>query len=229
MLNDCQIPDIKCQWLKKESLVDHFTSDGGRGDFVGLECSFKGKRFILGESETPELLQVNSRLAGILSEVRQSGGGYIRLYCSRKVLGLSVGDSTQKARGKSRPKQVDVQANVFGARRAKDTIGSLLSNQEVYLQDPLWKDDGFDYDNPHILPIAGISDVELLFTEQMLDLAGSQAARRQRTDWNAMLDLLPQCHGSWDDDSSMTDRLSSVLSATLLRYEMCLLLVDVGQ
>jgi hypothetical protein len=93
-----------------------------------------------------------------------------------------------------------------------------LSDADIYLQDPLWRSEDLAYVNPHVMAFSRILDLDVLFAERMLELPGNKGSERQPMDWSIVLDQLPQYSSFQEIDSTLIDKLNSILSTDLIRY-----------
>jgi hypothetical protein len=51
-----------------------------------------------------------------------------------------------------------VDLNIYGPRSDADSVGSVLSDNRIYLQDPEEGVAGFEYHNPHVIVFPGLED-----------------------------------------------------------------------
>lgn len=86
-----------------------------------------------------------------------------------------------------------IDANVLGPEDASEKIGRLLSKHGVYLQDPHCPDDSIEYSNPHVMDL-DVDQIEIWFQELAMDPTSGISKRNDNTDWNVVLDDLPQQH-----------------------------------
>ena len=102
-----------------------------------------------------------------------------------------------------------VSANVACGSRELISVGTILSDHGIYLQDPDWKENTYDYSNPHIMKFEGISDIDVWLHEMTL---GQRPEISEPADWGLVLNHLPQYH------TLASDVDASQLQVTLLTF-----------
>lgn len=149
----------------------------------------KRGRLVVGTSSYPELAHMNSKATFILTEAFKDRR--IKLQLWAKCKDLRPISSEEVAAKQSDFLYVD--ANVLGPEDASEKIGRLLSKHGVYLQDPHCPDDSIEYSNPHVMDL-DVDQIEIWFQELAMDPTSGISKRNDNTDWNVVLDDLPQQH-----------------------------------
>lgn len=185
-----QVPQIKCQRLKHEDqTIDLATLDGEEDStYMTLQLVVKRGRLVVGAGLLPELAFMNSKATLVLLEAFKFGVE-LRLFVTRKDLRFFLQDEASN----KHTAFLYVDANVLGPEDSCEDVGALLSKHGVYLQDPRCPDSTREYSNPHVMDL-GVEQIDIWFQELAMDLPMGANKANENTDWNIVLDDLPQQH-----------------------------------
>lgn len=103
---------------------------------------------------------------------------------------------------------ISIYANVYGPHFKADDVGSCLSKDDVFLQEPFWRPSEVTYSNPQVIEFDDI-DEENVLLQDMLEASDHKASIMPTVDWSSVLDQLPQYHtfSSTVDGISLSDVL----------------------
>ena len=210
-LTPFQISSVRCRPL--EGFLDRLEkiqrSENEDDQFVELIVLWEEERCFLCQSSTPEKLEVNSQVAAALKSV-------LAVPCTRYLAYLpfkELPQRTQAAGRNSKSGSFKVNVNVYGRREDSEAIGKVLSDAEVFLQDPEILQDEMVYQNPHILWFEGISESDVLMHELISDKK-NQTTDTVNVEWSRVLDDLLD-HYVMGDSTSIVD---ARITTELMRY-----------
>ncbi|KAI4686441.1 uncharacterized protein J4E84_005720 [Alternaria hordeiaustralica] len=93
----------------------------------------------------------NAQLDGALTSIAEHGYEIdLEVFAPISIIEETIGRAT-----KQKEAVVRVQVIVYGPRTAASDIGRELSQRKIYLQRPVHIRDGYRYENPHVLTLAG--------------------------------------------------------------------------
>ena len=96
---------------------------------------------------------------------------------------------------KGSSKEFQIKVNVYGSKGQSSDVRSLLEEEDIFLQDPDWKEDSMPYRNPQVLTFAELSEAELWLKETR-QASSAQHTIENEMDWAVVLDCLPQHEGA---------------------------------
>ena len=137
-------------------------------DFVSFQCQTGNGRFVLGLKDAPRLIQVNAKAAAVLEDLYKLDNVFATFYITqtslKKFLEASAKDSEA-----THIEKLLVNANIYGSRDTAADISAILSDNGMFLQNPIWRNDELVYENPHELPVQGVTDEQIWFETLSLD------------------------------------------------------------
>lgn len=184
------MPQIKCQRLPGAAQPSEPSpaDNEHESDYLPLELVVKRGRLVVGTPSCPELAHMNSKATFVLLEALKYGIK-LQLWVKRNDLHPAhPEESTEK-----QAELLYVDANVLGPEDASEDVGRLLSRHGVYLQDPHCPDNAREYTNPHLM-VLDVEQIDIWFQELAMDSTGGTSKAKDSTDWNVVLDDLPQQH-----------------------------------
>lgn len=174
---------------------------------VELRLTVAEPRITIGSANHAVFAQLNALAASTLSQVADvlTLEAYADETSFRALLDTEEGfDRKALARFK-------IQINVFGLKSKSETVGILLSDNGLYLQEPYQHTEKCKYHNPHVWTFDDIPDIDIwLAGLSRGKLIGEQMAAEQG--WNRVLDDLASF------DSGHKDLDTSCLTVPLLKY-----------
>lgn len=100
--------------------------------------------------------------------------------------------------------------NITGPSLDGELVGEILSNRDLFLQEPLQREEHHPYENPHVWKFEDLPDIDVWLAERtQARSVGEQMVLQQG--WNLVLDELP------DFDTGHSDLDVSRLSTQLLK------------
>lgn len=174
---------------------------------VELRLTVAEPRITIGSANHAEFAQLNALAASTLSQIADvlTLEAYADETSFRALLDTEEGiDRNALARFK-------IQINVFGLKSKSETVGILLSDNGLYLQEPYQRTEKCKYHNPHVWTFDDIPDIDIwLAGLSRGKLIGEQMAAE--SGWNRVLDDLASF------DSGHKDLDTSCLTVPLLKY-----------
>lgn len=98
---------------------------------------------------------------------------------------------SQAAFTKKRSTSVQINVNLYCDEEQISDVASCLSQHDLFLQDPDWKEDWIPYSNPQMLTFAGLSETQIMLKEMAIASQRTQSSNVDM-DWSLALDSLPQ-------------------------------------
>lgn len=136
----------------------------------------------------PGIGQLNSKHCSVFQELLKIAAVRIQLYISRDSL-VHVLQVTQSSG--SREQTFPLHANIYGPSSSSQRISTLLSNSGLCLQDPIWLESEVVCQNPHVVSLEELTDIDVWLQELSLRTVGTGKVVTS-AEWNAALDSLPQ-------------------------------------
>jgi hypothetical protein len=174
---------------------------------VELRLTVAEPRITIGSANHAEFAQLNALAASTLSQVAD----VLTLEAYADETSLRALLDTEEGIDRNALARFKIQINVFGLKSKSETVGILLSDNGLYLQEPYQRTEKCKYHNPHVWTFDDIPDIDIwLAGLSRGKLIGEQMAAEQG--WNRVLDDLASF------DSGHKDLDTSCLTVPLLKY-----------
>jgi hypothetical protein len=92
---------------------------------------------------------------------------------------------------RKRPTAIKIKVNVYADHACVPDVGALLLKYDLFLQNPAWKENGMQYNNPQVLTFPDLSEAEVLLKRTSIGASEAQNPVNG-ADWARVLDNLPQ-------------------------------------
>jgi hypothetical protein len=175
--------------------------------YVELRLTVAESRITIGSANHAEFAQLNALAASTLSQVADivTFEAYADEASFRALL------DNQNIIGRNTLARFKTHINIFGLESDSESIGILLSDNGLYLQEPYQRTENCNYCNPHVWTFDDLPDIDIwLAGLSRGKLVGEQMAAEQG--WNRVLDDLSSF------DSNHRDLDTSCLTVPLLKY-----------
>lgn len=185
------------------------TNSGHDADYVALRMTFAEPRILIGVADKLPFAQLNSVAASVLTQITARSRIMLEPYMCLASM-KALGDSERSSKGAALAR-FKLNVNVFGSKLESEAIGEILSDSELFLQEPLWRMDKLEYHNPHIWTFEEFPEIDVWLAGLTRHKALEEQMALQQ-DWNQVLDELSTFK------SRNIDLDLSLLTADLLKY-----------
>jgi len=196
-----QLGDVQCQVLRGR--LSRYLQ-GNDGDHVELSLHVDQSLITVGISDDEAFAQLNRAASTALHKIAALPRMKFHAYMARDSLEGLISKYNDLGLGTT-PIRFKLSINVSGPSSDGKLVGEILSDRDLFLQDPLQR--GRDpYENPHVWTFEDLPDVDIW-------LAGLTQGRPtvEQQSWNRVLDELP------DFDTGHSDLDVSHLATPLLK------------
>jgi hypothetical protein len=197
---------LNCQVIKGGTVPDTRSLVNSNG-YVELRLTVAEPRITIRLADHDEFAQLNALAASTLSQVGDivTFEAYADEASLQKLL-----DTPEHVRRRALAR-FKVQINVFGLESDNELVGTVLSDKDLFLQEPYQRTENRSYHNPHVWTFDDIPDIDIwLAGLSRGKLVGEHMAAEQG--WNRVLDDLSGF------DSGHKDLDTSCLTVPLLKY-----------
>jgi hypothetical protein len=197
---------LNCQVVKGGVVPDTRSLVNSNG-YVELWLTVTQPRITIRSADHAEFAQLNALAALTLSQVAD----VVTFEAYADEASIRALHDTHNGIGRTTLARFKIQINIFGLKSDSESVGILLSDKGLYLQDPYQHTENCDYHNPHLWTFDDIPDIDIwLAALSRGKLIGEQMAAEQG--WNRVLDDLSGF------DSGHKDLDISCLTVPLLKY-----------
>lgn len=171
------------------------------GAIVHLHLSHQLDCYTIALPDGRAFAVVNCKAALAFDKLRSTPGVSLRVYTARTDLASALRSATKATR---KADFVLVHVNVDGPSCRSESLGDLLSANEIFLQEPVWNDPDVPYSNPHVLDFPDISEEDSWANDLAINAANQK--RLATHEWNNALNELPQYQStsSYEDHGLLT-------------------------
>lgn len=174
-----------------------------------LRLTLANPRITIGFENEPDFAQLNVVSASTLNQVAVHSSVVLEAYMSKAALG-TLFDSQRKFSDMVLPR-FKLNINVSGIKAEGEAAGEILSDNDMFLQEPIWRTDQREYHNPHIWTFEEFPEVDIWLAGLSRNKSFEEQMAAQQG-WNQVLDELSSFK------SAHTDLDTSLLTARLLKY-----------
>jgi hypothetical protein len=179
------IPRIKCRALVRDvNLREELEACNADNTCVPLQLQPSRGGFIIGFENLPEMLLVNSKHTLALRELCKISEVRTQPFVSKEDLEKLFADTIEE--GKNRFLMVNV--SIYGPDRISEQVGSVLSRNGVFLQDP--PPQQLTYNNPHMLLFEDIMDFNTWIQDYIVGIGDMGARTKGAVSMSTVLDDL---------------------------------------
>jgi hypothetical protein len=174
---------------------------------VELLLAVAEPRITIGSANHADFAQLNALAASTLSQVARNVT--FEAYADEASIRALLDQPNWV--GRSALARFKLHVNIFGLKSDSELVGTLLSDNGLYLQEPYHRTENCIYHNPHVWTFDDLPDIDIwLAGLSHGKLIGEQMAAEQG--WNRVLDDLAKF------DSGHKDLDTSCLTVPLLKY-----------
>lgn len=203
-----QLEGVQCQVLRGRSIPDTRYSEGDNGDYVKLSLYSKETQVTVGISDDDAFAQLNAVATTTLRQVAALPYTLFHAYMARESFEDLL--SKRKVDQGTAAVRFKLNMNITGPSLDGELVGEILSNRDLFLQEPLQRKEHYPYENPHVWKFEDLPDIDVWLAERtQARSVGEQMVLQQG--WNHVLDELP------DFDTSHSDLDLSRLKTQLLK------------
>lgn len=178
-----------------------------RNGYVELLLTVAEPRITIGLANHADFAQLNALAASTLSQVAKN----VTFEAHADEASIRALLDYPNFVGRSALARFKLHVNIFGLKSDSEPVGTLLSDNGLYLQEPYHRTEDCIYYNPHVWTFDDLPDIDIwLAGLSRGKLIGEQMAAEQG--WNRVLDDLSSF------DSGHKDLDTSCLTVPLLKY-----------
>jgi hypothetical protein len=202
-----QLEGVQCQGLRGRPVTDTRCLQGNDGDYVKLSLYSTESQMTFGIADDAPFAQLNSLATTTL---RQATALLTVVICAYMARDSFEDLSSKRIDEGTTPVRFKININISGSSLDGELIGEMLSKRDLFLQDPLQREECIPYENPHVWAFEDLPDIDVWLAGLAQGRsAGEQMAAQQG--WSRVLDELP------DFDTGHSDLDVSRLTTPLLK------------
>lgn len=203
-----QLEGVQCQVLRGRSIPDTRYFEGDNSDYVKLSLYSKETQVTVGISDDDAFAQLNAVAITTLRQVAALPYTLFHAYMARDSFEDLL--SKRKVDQGTAAVRFKLNINITGPSLDGELVGEILSNRDLFLQEPLQRKEHYSYENPHVWKFEDLPDIDVWLAERtQARSVGEQMVLQQG--WNRVLDELP------DFDTGHSDLDVSRLKTQLLK------------
>lgn len=205
---------MNCQFLRTLVELDEQSLNGSTEEYAELILKFDKNQIITAINGNAAFAQLNSVATSALNSVAAFSRTSFQAYMSKSER-ESLFDP-RSHHNKALPR-FTLNVNILGPILSSDEVGDLLSDQGLFLQEPLAFANHYAYQNPHIWTFQDLLDVDVWLARLAQDKPEQMAAQQS---WSHVLDELA------DTNVEQMDLDLSRVTTQLLKYVIVISLLN---